>query len=630
MKIMKKLMIGGGLLMLIFLQSGCSSTKEKVSKDSSDKTRQQYSHGSDEIVSEPDNTVPDSYSLNTKTQGSAKENDYEKLFDTESIETVDLTISENNWNYLLQNAIDTPYVLASELSIGSESIENIGIKTKGNMSLRNTWDSDSDRFSFTVNFGKYIKKKDYGEKQNFYGLEKVSFNSMYGDPTLMKEYLSYLLMTEMGLDTPYYSLVKLNVNGEYWGVYLMLETISDPLIERTLGSSDGFLAKPESPGGDLVYDYDLLDQYLENNNTYNMDIATYSDKDNFLSNYTGIWDRQANGVEISDYEEADEEEKAEIETNINNVLLWMKKLNDLSGTADANTSEYQRSLEKIVDVDKLARYFAANTYLVNLDSYQSRMQQNYGFYLVENQMTILPWDYNLSFGGYGFRNSEDAVNFSITEPVLQTEVTDRPLLNVLLQNDTFNKLYQKYLADCVTIVTAGGTTSDNQTYQKGHFASYIEKFKTSLTDLYADDPTAFYTVDEYKKGTEALVTFMSERSTAVTNQLNGDTTKVTSDIDFSELGGMDEGPNKGGGPGNGGEGMQPPEGEKEGAQPPDGENEGRGTPPPDGEMPYGEPPSRNDGQSGKKTDSKANNEKRSNSSSGSTDSDNQAKKKSNK
>ena len=103
---------------------------------------------------------------------------------------------------------------------------------------------------------------------------KVALNNIYGDATLMKEYLSYELMTAMGVATPCYCLVNRYVNGEFWGVYMMVESIDSPLTQRTLGEESDYLVKPEAEGGDLVYDY-ALDQYLDEDGNFSFDVSDY-------------------------------------------------------------------------------------------------------------------------------------------------------------------------------------------------------------------------------------------------------------------------------------------------------------------------------------------------------------------
>ena len=145
----------------------------KCSQPRRQPTRPGNSHGSNTIVTEDmlmtEQDIEAGYDVNPETQGSA-EQATTKLFDHESIQDVFIDIDENDWNYMLQNAMDKPTVLTNSVTIGDQTISYAGIKTKGNLTLSSVWNSDSDRFSFTINFGKYIKKKNgYSETQNFYG-----------------------------------------------------------------------------------------------------------------------------------------------------------------------------------------------------------------------------------------------------------------------------------------------------------------------------------------------------------------------------------------------------------------------------------------------------------------------------
>lgn len=488
-----------------------------------------FTHGSDEKVTEDmlvtEDSIPSDYDVNEDTQGKASKGKYSKLFDKTEIKDVNIDIDENNWNYMLQNAIDKPTVLTNSVTIGDETVKYAGIKTKGNLTLTSIWNSTSDRFSFTVNFGKYIKKKNgYSDTQNFYGLSKVAFNNIYGDSTLMKEYLSYELMTKMGVATPEYALVNLYVNGEFWGVYMMVESMESELTQRTFGEKSDYLVKPEQSGGDLIYD-SSLDKYINEDGNFDFGEIEYpKNASNPLYKYNGLW-------------ENDEETFEDVKESLPTVFKWLKTLNELNSSENPNTEEYKDALEGIMNVDEVIRYFATNTYLVNLDSYQSEKMQNYGLYINEDgYMSILPWDYNFSFGTYGISSAENMINFDINNPVINVSLKDRPLLNVILQNDEYKALYKKYLKDCSIIATVGGTTSDGETYEINNFASIIDKYNSELVDNYSKDPTAFYTVEQYKKAAEVFKELINLRSTAVVKQLEGDTTKVESDINLRDLG----------------------------------------------------------------------------------------------
>ena len=519
-----------------YLVSCISKNNLKIDESTSNNTK----HGSDETVSKDDlYTIDDvkkddgKYEINSDTQGKAKEGTYAKLFNKETIQDVKISIDENNWNYLLQNAIDKPTVLASSVSIGDDTVKYIGIKTKGNLTLKEVWNSSSDRFSFTINFGKYINTDNgYTDKQNLYGLRKVALNNIYGDATLMKEYLSYELMTIMGIPTPEYSLVNLYINDEFYGVYMMVESIDSSLTQRTLGEKSDYLVKPESSGGDLIYD-NSLDEYINDDGEFDFSSIIYdnsgniiypNDKSNPLYKYNGLW-------------ENDEDTFEDIVDMLPTIFKWMKTLNELNNTNNPNTDDYKLALEEIIDVDSLIRYFAVNTYLVNLDSYQSEKMQNYALYINETgEATIIPWDYNYSFGVYGLGSASDVINFDIYNPVINTTLKDRPLLNVILQNDEYKALYEKYLNDITIIASEGGTTSDGDTYEENNFATILDKYNKLLNNIYGNDPTAFYTLDEYNKATTSLKKLIEQRSEAVLNQLNGNNEKVTTDINLRDMG----------------------------------------------------------------------------------------------
>lgn len=350
-------------LLIIILTGGFTYLVSCISKNNlkiDESTSHNTKHGSDETVSKDDlYTIEDvkeddeKYEINSDTQGKVKEGTYAKLFNKETIQDVKISIDENNWNYLLQNAIDKPTVLSSSVSIGDDTVKYVGIKTKGNLTLKEVWNSSSDRFSFTINFCKYINTDNgYTDKQNLYGLRKVALNNIYGDATLMKEYLSYELMTKMGIPTPEYSLINLYINDEFYGAYMMVESIDSSLTQRTLGEKSDYLVKPESSGGDLIYD-NSLDEYINDDGEFDFSSIIYdnseniiypNDKSNPLYKYNGLW-------------ENDEDTFEDIVDMLQTIFKWMKTLNELNNTNNPNTDDYKLALEEIIDVDSLIRYF---------------------------------------------------------------------------------------------------------------------------------------------------------------------------------------------------------------------------------------------------------------------------------
>ncbi len=162
-----------------------------------------------------------------------------KLFDQSYVHEIDVTINEEDWEDLLANPTKkTKYQV--DVEIDGEKIENVSFSTKGNTSLSSVAsDSESDRYSFKVNFGKYE------EGQTYYGLDKLNLNNIYADATYMKDYLSYELFRKVGVDAPLTSYVQLKINGEDFGLYLGIEEIGTSYLSRN-NEEESELYKPET------------------------------------------------------------------------------------------------------------------------------------------------------------------------------------------------------------------------------------------------------------------------------------------------------------------------------------------------------------------------------------------------
>ncbi len=472
--------------------------------------------------------IPEGYSVNSSTQADASEGLYDQFFLKDSIQTVEIIIDENNLNYLLQNAADEPSVLTDSVTIGGETVCYTGLKTKGNYTLSHSFtdNAGSDRFSFTVNFGKYVKKSEYGETQNFYGVSKISFNNFFFDKTMMKEFMALTLMAEMGLPTPQFGLAKLYINGEYYGVYFMVESYDTSILEQYYNVDDDelgeYMAKPTST---LVYD-DLLDDA------------------------SPLW-------------EEDDEMYEEIEDILPDVMAWVKQLNQLSegkdfdgNSIDVNSDEYLELLAEIMDIDEVVRYFAAHSFLVQMDSMFTN-SQNYGLYIGNDGVALLiPWDYDLSFGCYYPSDAETTANYNIdimyksensnnrTTDSICSAYEDYPLFHVIYQNESLRELYHTYLLDCSKIAALGGTTSFGETYDPAYLYSFIKALKSDLTDAASEELASnVYYMNNIsqpsgvKNGLTDLGKIIAMRAIGVAAQVTGiDATVCGEGCDLSNLG----------------------------------------------------------------------------------------------
>lgn len=476
-----------------------------------------FEHGTtDKKIKESmiNNTPPADYKIDQSMQGDAKDGAYNEYFLKDSLQTVSINIDENNLNYLMQNADQKPSVMTNSVTIGDKTIHYTGLKTKGSYTLQHTFldNIGSDRFSFTINFGKYIKKKNgYEKRQKFYGCNKISFNNLFFDKSMMKEYIAMKLMTEMGIPTPQYGLARLYINEKYYGVYFMVETLDSSIVEQYLGTkgsdTSDYITKPENTT--LEYD-NGMNQFIKEDGTFDLSTVLIKNTDgNYkatgrLNKHAYLWEEDTDTLQ-------------DVATMLPTALGWQKKLSQLShGTdfdgnkIDVNSDEYLELLGQVIDIDEAVRYFAAHSWLVQIDNMFVE-QHNMGLYIDTNGKSLfLPWDYDLCFGCYYPSTAETTANMDIDlmykddqilfeniygpmdgqrdrqdskDPADTKTLPDYssfPFFQVIYQNSSLMEQYHQYMKDCSIIATLGGKTSDGRTYNPGWFSSCISAIEEEL------------------------------------------------------------------------------------------------------------------------------------------------------
>ena len=170
--------------------------------------------------------------------GEGKQLGYEdKLFDTSVVHEIDIEMDD--WDGFLSTCTSEEYSPCS-ITIDGETYDVVGIRGKGNTSMSTVSSLGSDRYSFKVEFGHYSGGVSY------HGLDKISLNNTIQDTTYMKDYLTYRAMAEFGVDAPLCSFAWIRVNGEDWGLYLVVEGVENSFLQRNYGSDYGELYKPDS------------------------------------------------------------------------------------------------------------------------------------------------------------------------------------------------------------------------------------------------------------------------------------------------------------------------------------------------------------------------------------------------
>lgn len=486
----------------------------------------------------------------------------EKLFRTNMVHTIDIVVKESDWDDMLANALAEEYIQCSVV-IDGESVKGVGIRPKGNSSLSMIANSDSDRYSFKIEFDHYEKGK------NYLGLDKMVLNNIAQDNTYMKDYVTYQMMNAMSVDAPLSSFIWVTVNGEDWGLYLAAEGVEESFAQRVYGNNFGEIYKPESmdmgdmrrgnvgerreggfpgQGGNMPQIPNFNADNIPNFGNGQMpqrpgeDQGQGNNAGGRMPNFGGGgfggfggFGRFGGGATSLIYIDDNPESYSAI---FDNAVFKPSEADKKRLIQSLKQLKEGQNVEQVVDVDEVIRYFTVHNFVLNSDSYTGSLTHNY--YLAENngKLSMIAWDYNLAFGGmgggmgrmpFGFNaNNEQTasvtsideatslVNYPIDSPMLAGSTDDKPMIAWIFNNDKYLEQYHAVFAEYM------------EYFRSGRFTEMYDNAIALISPYVQKDPTAFCTYEEFQKGSNALREFCLLRAESIQGQLNG-TIASTSD-----------------------------------------------------------------------------------------------------
>lgn len=486
-----------------------------------------------------------------------------RLFDSSRVHTIDIVMDD--WDGFLENCEAEEYS-ACAVVIDGESYKNVVIRAKGNTSLASVAALGSSRYSFKVEFDHYDETKTY------HGLDKLNLNNLIFDNTMMKDYLTYRMMAEFGVDAPLCSFVYITVNGEDFGLYLAVEGVEDAFLERNYGGV-GELYKPDSQsfgggrGNGRGFDMDDVEFYGGEAQTDPTEDAAAEQTasgqgrptppsgedgtppewpDGQQPDFSGEMPELPDGemptmpegfqvggnggpggmgsedVKLQ-YIDDDPDSYANI---FDNAKTDISEADEERLIASLKKLSADEDLESVLDVDAVLRYFVVHNFVVNGDSYTGSMIHNYYLYEQDGKLSMIPWDYNLAFGTFQSNDADSAVNDDI-----DAVLSDRPMQAWIFSDEAYTAEYHALFAEFLETVDWGAIIDEAYTL----IAPYVEQ-----------DPTKFCTAEEFETGVAALRTFCQLRSEAVAAQLAGDETAVdASELTLLDMGTMNNGGGRG-------------------------------------------------------------------------------------
>lgn len=256
----------------------------------------------------------------------------------------------------------------ADLTFEKVLLKDVGIRYTGNSTYNSSASGLKRPYKVDVNH--------FIEDQKLFGMNGFNLRNNVMDPTRIREPLAYSIYRSAQVPAPrtafarVYLTVPEKHDRAYLGVYTLVEPVDKTFLKRHFGSDKGMLLKPERVQG-IPYLGEKWESYAE---------------------------------KFNPKREPDEAQKRRL-------IEFAKLINH------AEDARFAKEIAEYLDVDNFLRYAAVTSLTGNLDSFLG-LGHNYFLYLnpKTNRFHFIPWDLDLSFGGFGFGG--DQIEWSIAQPYM--------------------------------------------------------------------------------------------------------------------------------------------------------------------------------------------------------------------
>jgi spore coat protein CotH len=358
-----------------------------------------------------------------------------------------------------------PVWVEAEFSFEGEIWEHIGIRFKGNSSLKSTWGSGSLKLPFKLDFDQYEDDYPETDDQRFYGFKQLSMASNYRDDSALREKIAADLFREAGVPSAQTAFYAVSIDyGEgpvYFGLYTAVEVVDDTVIETQFSDDNGNVYKPEGAGATFA-------------------AGSFSESS---------FDKETNQDE-DDYSD---------------ILALYDALHDDSRLSEPES--WRAGLEAVFDVNTFLNWLAVNTVIQNWDTY-GVMQHNYYLYndSESGQLVWIPWDNNESMKSGGQMRDRSALQLDLNG------VGDNwPLVSYLRDDPVYYQKYMSYLDDFLTNVFILDEMADTYQYYHDLVSPYVLDEGQKFTQISS--------AQDFNESVDGLVQYTQSRIEIAENYL---------------------------------------------------------------------------------------------------------------
>lgn len=307
------------------------------------------------------------------------------FYDPKIVQTIHLEIDREDLDRL-HRALPKRSCVPGRFRWNDQAFPVVGIRFKGNSSSMP--DSPFKR-------GVLIDFAEYQKGQRFLGLRQVALDNAIQFGSLFSERLITEALRGVGVKASRCNYARLYLNGKYVGVYVNVERIDKPFLQRQFGTSRGVLFKVDEggPGANLGYVGDDPSPYRKSFELHG-------------------------GAEAEAYAA---------------LIKLIRAINEAGGGEEA--------LRERLEVEAFIKTTAVLLFAGAFDQYTGWQPHNYYLYRnpADQRWTYIPWDLDVGFADRAFERIPVLNGWNAAWPA---PVPERPLMEQLVSNPRLLEAYR--------------------------------------------------------------------------------------------------------------------------------------------------------------------------------------------
>jgi len=364
------------------------------------------------------------------------------LFDDRVLHTLQIAIHSRDWDQLRSTYLENDHYPA-DLTWNGIRVTNVGVRSRGRTTRSG------------VKPGLEIDFAHYSTGGQFLGLQALVLDNMLLDKSMIRERVAMAFLRRFGVPAPRESFATLFINGQYAGLYAMVEEVDSGFAQRALGDANGAL-----------FEYRWLRPYY----------GEYLGDD--LDLYRPLFEPRAREYD-----------------SVFNLYDPIREL--FRAINDTPAASFRDAVGLRLDLAAMLRLVAADVLLAEADGIVSFAGMN-NFYLHRHSTTqrhqFLPWDKDFALFQW---------NYQITDGTSQ-----HALIRRALEDPELRSLYAGFLVEAVESATDAGWLEQE-----------VQRAYEQIREAVLADPVKPYTNEEFEAEVAVVIDLARRRPAFVLSEV---------------------------------------------------------------------------------------------------------------